>query len=141
MIFETIASDHLLDVAVTDHRLTNTTIVEAHHHHEAIVHHAIVNVHLVDDHRRTMNTMTEVILVDLLQEIIHLHRGDMRIHMTVGLLPHLLPEGMILTLVEILTQDPEALHQLVAMAAMEVVLNIEATMSADRTRQVCRIIW
>ena len=136
MISEAIASDRRLDVAVTDHRLTNTMIVEAHHHHEATVHHAIVNVRLVVDHHHTMNTMTEVTLVDLPHEIILLHRGDMRIHMTVGLLPHLLPEGMILTLVEIPTQDPEAPHQLVAMAAMEVVLNIEAMMSADRTRSV-----
>lgn len=136
MTFGIIVSDHLLVEAVMAHHLMNTMIVEVHHHQEATVHHDTENVHLGVDHLM-MSTMTEAILVDLLlQETTLLPRGDMRTHMIVGLLPHLLLEVMILTLVEIHMRDPEVHHHPVAMAATEVVPNIEDTMSADRTRQV-----
>lgn len=90
------------------------------------------------DHLRTMSTMTEATLEDLLHQEshTHLHHEDMKNHMTVG--HHLLPpEDMILTLVEILMLDLEVLLLLEAMAAMVAEAEVTAVTTIDDTRAVC----
>lgn len=120
------------------HLLTITTIdaVLLLHAHTALE--AIGNARLGEEvHLPMMSTMTEAMLEEVrLQEIhILLHREDMKIHMTVGLLLLLL-EVMTLTFVEILTLDLEALLLQEATAAMAAVAAIRL-MTTDDIRQVC----
>lgn len=121
------------------HPLTTTMIVVVHPQLDHTVQELTESAHPVEaDHLHTMNIMTEVMHEDHLPQETHIHlrQEDMRNHMTVGLL--LLLEAMILTLVEILTLDPEVplpLEAMVATAAPAVVEVMVVTM-IDDTRQV-----